>query len=151
MNTFKQNIEKQITEALKSNQTNLLVVLRDIKSQLINGEKEKGNNNQELDEIKTLKVLEKMAKSRKQSIDLFKQGNREDLAEKEIFELSVIESYLPKKLGSDEIKSIVQKIITENSFTAKKDVGNVIKKFNENYAGQSDGKTISDLCKDILV
>ena len=117
MNTFKQNIEKQITEALKSNQSNRLTVLRDIKSQLVN--EEKNNKNQELDETQTLKVVEKMAKSRKQSIDLFRQGNREDLAEKEVFELSVIESYLPKKLNLDEVKSIIQKIITENSFSTK--------------------------------
>ena len=149
MNTFKQQIENKISEALKSNQPNMLMVLRDVKSQIVNAEKE--NKNQALDEAQTLKVLEKMAKSRKQSIEEFTKGNRPELAAKETFELSIIETYLPKKLNLDEVKAIVTKIILDNSYTTKRDMSNVIKKFNEAYAGQSDGKTITDLCKEVLV
>ena len=149
MSEFKQKIESKISEALKAGKSDVLTVLRDIKSQIVNAEK--NNKNQELDEAQTLAVLEKMAKSRRQSIEEFTKGNRKDLADKESFELSIIETYLPKKLSQDEVKAIVEKIISENSFSTKRDMGNVIKKFNEKYAGQSDGKTISDLCKEVLV
>jgi len=149
MNTFKQQIDKQISDALKSGQTDALSVLRDIKSQIVNGEKE--NKNQPLDEAQTFKVLEKMVSRRKQSIDLFIQGKRTDLADKESFELGLIESYLPKKLSIEEVKDIINKIISDNGFKTKKEMGLVIKKFNEQYAGKSDGKTVSDICKEVLV
>ena len=108
MNTFKKRIEKEILEALKNNDSNLLSVLRDIKSKIT--DEEKNNKNQELDETQSLKVLEKMAKSRKQSIELFEKGNREDLAQKEKYELSVLENYLPKKLTHEEVKEIKKKL-----------------------------------------
>ena len=149
MSEFKKQIETKISEALKAGKSDVLSVLRDIKAQIVNAEK--NNKNQELDETQTLSVLEKMAKSRKQSIEEFTKGNRKDLADKEAFEFSIIEAYLPKKLSQEEVKSIIEKIISENSFTTKRDMGNVIKKFNEKYAGQSDGRTISDLCKEVLV
>jgi uncharacterized protein YqeY len=148
MNTFKQKIEMQISEALKASRTELLTVLRDIKSQLVN--EEKNNKNQELDEAQTLKVLEKMSKARKQSIDFFTQGNRPELAEKENYELSVIESYLPKKLSQEEVKSIIEEIIKTNNYATKRETGLVIKKFNEGYAGMSDGGTISKICAEYL-
>lgn len=149
MSTFKQTIEVKISESLKAGQPETLSVLRDIKAQIVNTEK--NNKNQELDSVQTLAVLDKMAKSRRQSIEEFTKGNRKDLADKETFELSIIETYLPKKLNAEEVKIIVAKIIAENSYTTKRDMGSVIKKFNEQYAGQSDGKTITDLCKEVLV
>ena len=92
-----------------------------------------------------------MVSRRKQSIDLFIQGKRTDLADKESFELGLIESYLPKKLSIEEVKDIINKIISDNGFKTKKEMGLVIKKFNEQYAGKSDGKTVSDICKEVLV
>jgi uncharacterized protein YqeY len=148
MSTFKQKIESRIVEALRASNSELLTVLRDIKTQIVN--EEKNNKNQEIDEAQTMKIVEKMAKSRKQSIDLFIQGNRPDLADKEKYELSVIESYLPKKLSSDEVASIIQEIISANKYTAKRETGLVIKKFNETYAGMSDGGTISKICGEYL-
>ena len=149
MSEFKQKIESKIAETLKANQPKTLSVLRDIKAQIVNAEK--NNKNQGLDETQTLAVLEKMAKSRRQSIEEFTKGNRKDLADKENFELQIIESYLPKKLSFDEVKNIVMQIIVENSYSTKRDMGSVIKKFNEQYSGLSDGKTISDICKEVLV
>jgi uncharacterized protein YqeY len=149
MNVFKQKIEGLIVEALKASKVNELSILRDIKSQIVNAEKE--NKNQELDESQTFKVLEKMANKRKQSIEMFTQGNRTDLADKESFELNFLLSYLPSKMSIDQVKEAVLRIITENSLSTKKDMGKVIKSFNEQYAGQSDGKTISDICKEVLV
>jgi|LakMenEpi03Aug12_release.lakeMendotaPanAssembly.Ray.scaffolds.fasta_scaffold918014_1 uncharacterized protein YqeY len=148
MNTFKQKIEAQIVDALRASNSELLTVLRDIKSQIVN--EEKNNKNQEIDDAQTMKVLEKMAKSRKQSIDLFIQGNRPELAEKENYELSVIESYLPKKLSAEEVKSIIEEIIKTNNYATKRETGMVIKKFNESYAGMSDGGTISKICGEYL-
>jgi uncharacterized protein YqeY len=148
MNTFKQKIEEQIVDALRASNSELLTVLRDIKSQIVN--EEKNNKNQELDEAQIMKVLEKMAKSRKQSIDLFIQGNRPELAEKENYELSVIESFLPKKLSAEEVKSIIEEIIKTNNYATKRETGMVIKKFNESYAGMSDGGTISKICGEYL-
>ena len=102
MSEFKKQIETKISEALKAGKSDVLSVLRDIKAQIVNAEK--NNKNQELDETQTLSVLEKMAKSRKQSIEEFTKGNRKDLADKEAFEFSIIEAYLPKKLSQEEVK-----------------------------------------------
>lgn len=145
---FKQKIEGQIVEALRASNSELLTVLRDIKSQIVN--EEKNNKNIELDEAQTMKVLEKMSKARKQSIDFFVKGNRPELAEREKYELSIIDSYLPKKLSLDEVKSIIEKIIKSNNYSNKRETGLVIKKFNEGYAGMSDGGTISKICAEYL-
>jgi uncharacterized protein YqeY len=148
MNTFKQKIETQIVDALRASKPELLTVLRDIKSEIV--KEEKNNKNQDIDEAQTMKVLEKMSKSRKQSIDLFIQGDRPELAEKEKYELSVIDSYLPKKLSADEVKTIIEEIIKTNNYATKRETGLVIKKFNESYAGMSDGGTISKICAEYL-
>ena len=148
MKNFKKKIEKSIVNSLKENKTDLLLILREIKSQIVN--EEKNNKNQELDEAQTMKVLEKMSKARKQSIDLFVQGNRPELAERERYELSVIDSYLPQKLSAEEVKSIIEEIIKSNNYSTKRETGLVIKKFNEAYAGMSDGGTISKICAEHL-
>ena len=148
MNTFKTKIEKEISEALKANDAKLLSVLRDIKAKI--KEEEKNNKNQELDEVQTMKVVEKMAKARKQSIDLFEKGNRLELAEKEKYELKILESYLPKKLSYDEVKSIVEKMVKEKGLSSKKEMGILIKEFNTQYPGMSDGGTISKICSEYL-
>jgi uncharacterized protein YqeY len=148
MNTLKKRIEKEILEALKNNDSSLLSVLRDIKSKIT--DEEKNNKNQDLDETQSLKVLEKMAKSRKQSIELFEKGNREDLAQKEKYELSVLENYLPKKLTYEEVKEIVANMIQEKGLSSKKEMGVLIKEFNSKYPGMSDGGTISKICSEYL-
>lgn len=148
MNTFKTKIEREISEALKANDAKLLSVLRDIKAKIT--DEEKNNKNQELDEVQTMKVVEKMAKARKQSIDLFEKGNRLELAEKEKYELNILESYLPKKLSYDEVKSIVEKMVIEKGLSSKKEMGILIKEFNTQYPGMSDGGTISKICSEYL-
>lgn len=148
MNTFKTKIEREISEALKANDAKLLSVLRDIKAKIT--DEEKNNKNQELDEVQTMKVVEKMAKARKQSIDLFEKGNRLELAEKEKYELKILESYLPKKLSYDEVKSIVEKMVKEKGLSSKKEMGILIKEFNTQYPGMSDGGTISKICSEYL-
>lgn len=148
MNTFKTKIEREISEALKANDAKLLSVLRDIKAKIT--DEEKNNKNQELDEVQTMKVVEKMAKARKQSIDLFEKGNRLELAEKEKYELNILESYLPKKLSYDEVKSIVEKMVKEKGLSSKKEMGILIKEFNTQYPGMSDGGTISKICSEYL-
>lgn len=148
MNTFKTKIEREISEALKANDAKLLSVLRDIKAKIT--DEEKNNKNQDLDEVQTMKVVEKMAKARKQSIDLFEKGNRLELAEKEKYELNILESYLPKKLSYDEVKSIVEKMVKEKGLFSKKEMGILIKEFNTQYPGMSDGGTISKICSEYL-
>lgn len=97
-----------------------------------------------------LEVLVKMAKQRKESIDEFTKGDRQDLADKEIFELSVIESFLPKKLSQEEVATIVKEAIAEVGATSAKDLGKAMKAALARIDGRADGKDVQNLVKAAL-
>ncbi len=97
-----------------------------------------------------LEVFGKMAKQRHESIKSFQAGNRPDLVEKEAFELAIIESYLPKQLTDDEIKTLVQSVVSELPATSIKDLGKVMGVVMGRAKGKADGNRISPIVKQIL-
>ncbi|MDP2345226.1 MAG: GatB/YqeY domain-containing protein [Deltaproteobacteria bacterium] len=97
-----------------------------------------------------LEVLAKMAKQRKESIEEYTKGDRQDLADKEIFELGVIESFLPKKLSSEEVAAMVKEAIAETGSTSAKDLGKAMKAAMTKVNGRADGKEIQNLVKAAL-
>jgi uncharacterized protein YqeY len=101
------------------------------------------------DESET-KALLKMVKQRKETADIYKTQNRADLAETELFQAGVIESYLPKQMSEDEIKAEVAKIIASVGATSPADMGKVMGVATKQLAGKADGKIVSSFVKELL-
>ena len=104
----------------------------------------------ELKEEDEIKLLQKLVKSRKDSLEIFQQQNRQDLAKKEEEEIAVIEKFLPKQMSADEVKAELTKIIAAVGASSPADMGKVMGAATKQQAGKADGKTISVLVKELL-
>jgi len=142
---LKDDINKSLMEAMKAKDEKTTLALRNIKTKVL--EASKKELNKEVSDAEVMAILSKLAKERKQSIELYEKGNRQDLVDAETFELSIIESYLPKQMSEAEITEKVEVMIKENNFASIRDMGKVIKVFNETYPGVADGKTLSTIVK----
>jgi len=147
--SLKITIDQDIKEAMKAKQQDRLRALRAIKSMILIAETEKGVSG-ELTQEAEMKLLTKAAKQRKDSYDLYKSQNREDLATIEKDELEVINNYLPKQLSEDELKVELKKIIEQTGASEPKDMGKVMGIASKQLAGKADGKTISQMVKTLL-
>ncbi len=123
--------------------------LRAIKAAIINAKTSEGAGGvlKEEDEIK---LLQKLVKQRKDSLEIFEKQNREDLSIKEKEEIEIIEKFLPKQISPDELKELITGIIKETGATSAADMGKVIGAANKQLAGKADGKTIAATVKDLL-
>jgi uncharacterized protein YqeY len=139
----------EMKDAMKAKDEAGLRGLRGIKAEIIKAKTEPGANG-EISADTELKLLQKMVKQRKDSLEIYQKQNRPDLAQKEIDELAVIERFLPKQLGEAEIKEVVAKIIAETGASSPADMGKVMGAANKQLAGQADGKTIAAVVKELL-
>jgi uncharacterized protein YqeY len=142
-------VEAAMKAAMKAKEKEKLTALRSIKSMILLAETEKGQDGG-LTEEAEIKLLTKAAKQRRESAQVYKENGRDDLWEKEIQELGVIEAFLPKQLSDEEIEAAVKEIITEVGATSPKEMGKVMGVATKKLAGKADGKKISQLVKDIL-
>jgi hypothetical protein len=147
--SLKTQIDNDIKKAMLAKNKEELEALRSIKSMILLAETEKGSAT-EISSDTENKLLMKAAKQRKESADIFQQQNRADLAERENFQLEVINRYLPKQLSVDELTTELKKIIAEVGAVGPQDVGKVMGTATKKLAGKADGKTISDLAKKLL-
>jgi uncharacterized protein YqeY len=113
-------------------------------------EETKEGSNGTLSADDEMKLLTKAAKQRRESADIYKNQNREDLAENELAELSIIERYLPKQLSEAEIRTRLQDIISRVGAAGPGDMGKVMGAATKEFAGQADNKVISGLVKELL-
>lgn len=104
----------------------------------------------EVDEAAEIKLIQKLVKQRKDSLEIFEKQDREDLAVKEREEIAVLEKYLPAQMSEDEIKEQVEAIIAESGAAGMKDMGKVMGMANQKMAGRADGKTIASVVKALL-
>ncbi len=141
-------IMNEMKEAMKSKDEGRLRALRAIKAEIIKAKTEPGAGG-EINEATELKFLQKMVKQRKDSIAIFEQQGRTDLAEKEKEEVEVISSFLPEQMSEQQIKEAVLKIILDNHAT-EADMGKITGMANKQLAGKADGKTISAVVKELL-
>lgn len=146
---LKQTIEADIKKAMLAKDKDKLRALRGIKAAILIAETEKGASN-ELDREAEMKLLSKAAKQRKDSAALYEEKGRDDLAEAERNELEVINNYLPKQLGEEEIKTELKRIIAETGATGPQDMGKVMGAATKELAGIADGKLISFHVKNLL-
>ncbi len=146
---LKEQIEADIKSAMLSKDKDALRALRAIKSMILLDETKEGSNGT-LSADDELKLLTKAAKQRRESADIYKNQNREDLAQNELLELSIIERYLPKQLSEGEVRAKLSEIISRVGATGPGDMGKVMGTATKELAGQADGKVISTLVKELL-
>lgn len=142
-------IDAEIKSAMLAKQEARLRGLRAIKAALLLAKTEKGVA-EELTEEAEIKAVQKQIKQRKDSIEIYKQQNREDLAKIEEDELVVLEEFMPKQMSSEELKAAIELLVTELGVTEPKEMGKVIGAANKALAGKSDGKAIADMVKQVL-
>lgn len=145
--SLQEKINTDLKDAMKAKDEAALRALRAIKSAIII---ENTSGKGELDEAAESKLLQKLVKQRKDSIDIYMQQNREDLAKSEIEEVAVIEKYLPAMMSEEEIKSALQKLIETVGAKSAADMGKVMGAANKQFAGKADNKIVSALVKQLL-
>ncbi len=146
--SLQEKIDQDIKEAMLAKDSVRLRGLRAIKSAVLLAKTEKGNA--ELTEDIEIRLLQRLVKQRKESVDIYQQQNRPDLLAIEKEELEVIEKYLPAQLNREEIESKIREIFSQNGLTGMKDMGKAMGLVNAALAGKADGKTISEIVKSLL-
>jgi uncharacterized protein YqeY len=146
---LEQNIMVELKKAMLSKDEKSLRGLRAIKAAIINAKTAEGAGGV-LKEEDEAKMLQKLVKQRRDSLAIFQQQNRTDLAQKEQEEIEVIEMFLPKQLTPEELKEKVQQIISESGATGMAEMGKVIGLANKQLVGMADGKAISAVVKELL-
>ena len=146
--SLEEKIQADIKAAMKAKDKAALRGIRAIKAAILLAKTDGSGN--ELDSAKEIKLLQKLVKQRKDSLEIYEKQNRNDLAEKEAEEIAVIERYLPKQLGEAELRDILVKIIDTTGATSMKDMGKVMGLASKQLAGKADGKTISAVVKQLL-
>jgi uncharacterized protein YqeY len=142
-------IDQDIKAAMLAKQADRLRALRAVKSALLLALTEKGAGDG-LTEEAEIKVLQKLVKQRKESADIYKAQNRPDLYQIEADEQQVIEAYLPQQLSREDIEAVIKQLIGSLGVTSVKDMGKVIGAANKELAGKADGRTISEVVKQLL-
>lgn len=147
--SLEQKIMVELKTAMLAKDEAALRSLRAVKAAILLAKTAEGGKG-ELKEEDEVKLLQKLVKQRKDSLEIFKQQNRNDLAQKEEEEISVIEKFLPKQLTEDEVRVMLSDIIKEVGASSPADMGKVMGIATKKMAGRTDGKTISSLVKELL-
>lgn len=147
--SLEQKVMTDLKAAMLAKDEKSLRSLRAIKSAIIIAKTAEGFSG-ELKEDDEIKLLQKLVKQRKDSLEIYEKQNREDLAVKEKEEIDVIEKFLPKQMDSAELKEIISKIIAESGASSAADMGKVMGLANKTLAGKADGKSIAAVVKELL-
>jgi uncharacterized protein YqeY len=147
--SLKQQIDNDIKNAMLAKNKEELEALRAIKSMILLAETDKGASGEISAETEN-KLLQKAVKQRKESAEIFQQQGRQELADKENFQLEIISRYLPKQLSEDEIANELKKIIQQVGAKGPQDMGKVMGAATKALSGKADGKQISELVKKLL-
>jgi hypothetical protein len=136
-------------DAMKNKDEAMLRGLRAIKAEIIKAKTEPGANGA-ISEDGEMKLLQKLVKQRKDSLTIFQEQNRTDLAEKEAEEIAVIEKFLPAQMTEEAVKAAVDAIVKELGATGPQDLGKVMGVASKQLAGKADGKIIAAIAKNAL-
>ena len=143
--SLKQQIISDLTTSMKAQDAPRTSTLRMVKAAVMNREIEKGG---ELDDEEMMKLLRSLVKQRRDSVEQYEKGGREDLADKEKTEIEVIEAYLPQAASREEIEAAVAAAISESGAGSMKDMGRVMKAVQATLSGKNaDGRTVSEIVK----
>lgn len=144
-----EKVNEDIKTAMKERDKVALETLRNIKKVFLEAKTAPGANDI-LEDADALKMIQKLAKQGKESAQTYIDAGRQDLADAELAQVSVIERYLPEQLSEAEIEKIVKTIIEQTGAASMKDMGKVMGMANKQLAGKADGKTISGIVKKLL-
>jgi len=148
--SLKATIEADIKKAMLEKDKDALRALRGIKSMILLEETKDGASADGLSSEQEMKLLQKAAKQRKESAETYKANGRDDLAEGELLEVSIIERYLPKALSAEELEEKLKEIIAQVGAKAPSDMGKVMGAASKALAGLADNKVISERIKALL-
>jgi len=146
---LQQNVMTAMKAAMKEKNQTALAALRAIKSELLLAKTDGGSD--DISEEQEIKILSKLVKQRKDSAAIYKEQNRNDLAEPELAQAKVISQFLPAQLTKAEIEVVVKSTIENVGAEGMKDMGKVMGIVNQKLAGKADGKTISEIVKKNLI
>jgi hypothetical protein len=145
---LKQQIISDLTSSMKAQDAQRTSSLRMVKAALMNREIEKGS---ELDDDEMMKLLRSMVKQRRDSVEQYEKGGRQDLVDKELAEIQVIEAYLPQAASREEIEHAVDAALKDTGASSMKDMGKVMKAVQEKLVGRNaDGRSVSEIVKSKL-
>jgi uncharacterized protein YqeY len=145
--TIKDHLNEAMQAAMKARDSLRLSAVRMARAAIKNREID---SRVEIDDQGAIDVISSLAKQRRESIRMYREGNRLELAEKEEQELSVLLEFLPKQLSPDEIDSLINQVITETGAQGAKDMGKVMKAVAPLTAGKADGKSVSEAVRKLL-
>jgi uncharacterized protein YqeY len=147
--SLEQKVMADLKTAMLAKDEKALRSLRAIKAAIILAKTAEGAGG-EIKEEEEIRLLQKLIKQRKDSLEIYQAQQRKDLAQKEEEEIAVIEKFLPKQISGDELKAVLQKIIMETGAHSPADMGKVMGIASKQLAGKADGKTISTTVKELL-
>lgn len=142
------NIMAEMKTAMKNKEKQKLTALRAVKAAILLAQTE--TSDRTLTEEQEVKLLQKLVKQRKESLDIYTKQGREDLAAVEKVEIEVISEFLPEAMSEAEVENIVKQVISEVGATSMKDMGKVMGAATKKLAGQADGRVVSGLVKKLL-
>ena len=146
---LEQKIMAELKTAMLAKDEAALRSLRAVKAAILLAKTSEGAGG-ELKEEDEIKLLQKLVKQRRDSLEIFQQQNRTDLAQKEQEEIAVIEKFLPRQMSPEEVRAEVQSIIASTGASSPADMGKVMGVATKQLAGRADGKTISGIVKELL-
>jgi hypothetical protein len=147
--SLEEKVMSDLKDAMRSKNEGALRALRAIKSAIIIAKTAEGSNGN-ITEAEESKILQKLVKQRKDSLEIYEKQNREDLAVKEREEILVIEKFLPEQMSEEKLKEVISQIISETGATSPADMGKVMGAANKQLAGKADGKAIAAVVKNLL-
>ena len=146
--TLEETINEDLKTAMRAKDEVGLRGIRAIKSAILLAKTD--GSGQAIDAAREVQMLQKLVKTRQESLDIFLKNDRPLLAEKEREEIEVIKRYLPAMLEGPELEAIIQQIVAETGAASAKDMGKVMGAANKQLAGKADGRAISDIVKRLL-
>ena len=147
---LKDKISEDLKAAMKSGDKTRLETLRSMRAALMEKEIERRGSGKPVSPEDEIGVLTSAAKKRKESIELFQKGGRQDLVEQESKELAIIQEYLPKQMSEEDVRKIIQDVIVQTGASTAADFGKVMPGVMKILKGKADGKLIQDLVKQSL-
>lgn len=146
--TLEERITQDLKTAMKEKDKVALRGIRAVKQAILLAKTD--GSGEELDANKEIAMLQKLVKQRKESLEIYEQQNREDLASVEREEMEIIQRYLPKQLSDEELEQEVKAIIEETGATSMRDMSKIMPIAMERFAGSADGKAVSAMVKKLL-
>ena len=147
MTTPQQQIEQQLKEALKARDQDRLATLRLLLSSINN---ERIRTGEEVEEAAFLSLVRKAIKQRRESSEQYRSGERDDLADKEDREATILEAYLPPAVDEEELTQAIRSFVEAEGLSGPQAIGPIMKAIMAQYSGRADGSTINRLARQIL-